>query len=522
MPFSEVLRLLNAPTPHVITTTTTTTCNTCNTAGNITTTIGNMFGSSNSSSRISSHPHPHHPGNAAKKLRGTLSAASVGPRTPGSNSKTAPPSTSRSLAPPPPTPPSPAALAPLSPRRVGSIRTPRAFAPLLTDVRRVSWRRKGSGKWGGGNDAKGKANGKETDDRATSAAAFFSSPAATPTNSSSSSSFTRPARLNPWGGGTPGGKPSRLSRTRTMFSSTFTKLSPRAAISSRPAVPAFNARVNGGGNASTAALPTTPSPGSPAAAPPSPAGSSPFDKEKGLDASPADVSAEPSTTPRTSRQELLGLGAAAVANRRGSKLRFPLKLGGDSSDDGEDAEKAGKGEGNQDEADDLKISRQPSRESIMSSSSAFFASDTESEHGDERGQRKGDRSRAKEEEKNETKKKKRGHHSAADKDKGGGLSKLNGGHTEQEEEEGETTEVPLREQEEEEIVALSSYLASARRGWPWMGQDVLWAEYVALNGHHRCVKNFCVDLVLILTPFLSNLLLFWCTFVGDARLCDIP
>lgn len=48
-------------------------------------------------------------------------------------------------------------------------------------------------------------------------------------------------------------------------------------------------------------------------------------------------------------------------------------------------------------------------------------------------------------------------------------------------------EVPLREREEEEIVALSSYLACAGRGWPWAGKDVLWAEYVSLNGHHRCV-----------------------------------
>eukprot|EP00752_Nemacystus_decipiens_P009086 g8113.t1 len=498
MPFSEVLRLLNAPTPHVITTTTA---------------AGGMFSNSDTNSingSVSSHPPPHHPGNAAKKLRGTLSAAAVGPRTPGSNSKTAPPSTSRSMAAPPPTPPSPAALAPLSPRRVGSMRTPRAFAPLLTDVRRVSWRRKVSGKWGGGKEANdngnGRGNGKATDDGPVSAG-FFSSPTVTPTKPASSSSFTRAARLNPWGGGTPGGKPSRVRRARTMFSSTFARLSPRAAVSPRPAVPAFISAGNGGGNASTAALPTTPSPASPAAAPPSPTGSSPFDKAKGSDASPADVSPVPSastittarcppssspTTPRTGRQELLDLGAAAAAYRRISKLRFPLELDGESDKDrglvGEDAGKEVGGE--QNKVDDVSISKQPSRESALFSSSAFFPSDTERDDQaeDEGGQRRGDVGRAKET------KKGHGRTLALDKDKVSGSSKLDNGHREQPQHEVQVEvevekEVPLREQEEEEIVALSSYLASARRGWPWTDQDVLWAEYVALNGHHRWVRS---------------------------------
>lgn len=230
-----------------------------------------------------------------------------------------------------------------------------------------------------------------------------------------------------------------------------------------------------------------------------------------MDASPAGVSPVPSTTPRTGRrQELLGPGAAAVASRRGSKLRFPLELERQSDNsDGvlvdEHAEKAGEGEGegegDQDKADDFKMSRQASRESIMSSSAAFFPSDTENEHEneDEGGQRKGEEGHAKEEEK---KKQQRPRPLAADKDTAAGPSKLNSGHGEQPqqgEDEGVEKEVPLREQEEEEIVALSSYLASARRGWPWVDQNVLWAEYVTLNGHHRCVLISCVDFVLILT-----------------------
>ena len=42
------------------------------------------------------------------------------------------------------------------------------------------------------------------------------------------------------------------------------------------------------------------------------------------------------------------------------------------------------------------------------------------------------------------------------------------------------------EAEEDEVVSLSTYLACSGRQWLWAGKDILWAEYVSLNGHHRC------------------------------------
>lgn len=42
------------------------------------------------------------------------------------------------------------------------------------------------------------------------------------------------------------------------------------------------------------------------------------------------------------------------------------------------------------------------------------------------------------------------------------------------------------EHEEDEVISLSRYLACADRGWPWKGKDIIWAEYVALDGRHRC------------------------------------
>ncbi|CAM9702245.1 unnamed protein product, partial [Hapterophycus canaliculatus] len=56
------------------------------------------------------------------------------------------------------------------------------------------------------------------------------------------------------------------------------------------------------------------------------------------------------------------------------------------------------------------------------------------------------------------------------------------------------------EREEDEIVALSSYLACAGRGWPWDGQDVLWAEYVSLNGLHRWIRAESCRHALLLVP----------------------
>lgn len=40
-------------------------------------------------------------------------------------------------------------------------------------------------------------------------------------------------------------------------------------------------------------------------------------------------------------------------------------------------------------------------------------------------------------------------------------------------------------QYDEEALSLSRYLACSDRGWPWAGKDIVWAEYVSLNGHHR-------------------------------------
>lgn len=33
---------------------------------------------------------------------------------------------------------------------------------------------------------------------------------------------------------------------------------------------------------------------------------------------------------------------------------------------------------------------------------------------------------------------------------------------------------------------LAQYLKADDRGWPWAGREVIWADYVTLNGHHRC------------------------------------
>ncbi|CAN0485035.1 unnamed protein product, partial [Laminaria digitata] len=45
------------------------------------------------------------------------------------------------------------------------------------------------------------------------------------------------------------------------------------------------------------------------------------------------------------------------------------------------------------------------------------------------------------------------------------------------------------EEEEDEVVSLSTYLACSGRQWPWAGKDILWAEYVSLNGHHRWIRS---------------------------------
>lgn len=44
------------------------------------------------------------------------------------------------------------------------------------------------------------------------------------------------------------------------------------------------------------------------------------------------------------------------------------------------------------------------------------------------------------------------------------------------------------EERTDDAAFLSRYLACSDRGWPWAGKDIIWAEYVSLNGHHRCVR----------------------------------
>lgn len=124
------------------------------------------------------------------------------------------------------------------------------------------------------------------------------------------------------------------------------------------------------------------------------------------------------------------------------------------------------------------------------SSPAFFASDAE--HEDEGGHAE---EGTEQEEGQGEEDKQRGRPSAADEDEVARSCTLSRGQSDhgtcrrQQGPQQVDTEVPIPEQEEEEIVALASYLASARRDcdWPWMGRDVLWAEYISLNGHHRCV-----------------------------------
>ncbi len=517
LPFSEVLRLLNASTPHVIKTT--------SAAGNAATGSGSTGGSS--------HPHPPHPGKSAKKMRRLLSAASVGPRTPGSNTRTAPPSASRSVSlahPAPSTPRSPETsfspvARPSSPRRytAATISNREMLPPPLTDVRRVSWRpRLSSGKK---RKDKDKAQERGQGEQPVSASGnFFSaspSPAATPTNGFSSSSFMRAPSLNPWGGGTPGGKPGRLTRTRSMFSSTLGRLSPRVTVSSimspRPRMFVagnsnlhFSATSSSSPRLASPAPPSTPS--RTAATPPSPTGSSPLEKGSSVSASDgtpgsaaqnAAVRCLSSPSPNCTtlgREELLGLGAAAAAVRqggRGSNLRFSYDLErGDCGLGDGDVE-----EDDEEKGEERKTKRQSSRASRMSSSSsAFFPTDTEDGDEHQHGARAGakhERSCPQEEQDDEDEQKateeQLRHRSSPQRavDNEGGVGKgARGGEQEQEQDQApEMQPLDQREEEEEEIVALARYLACAGRGWPWTGKNVKWAEYVSLNGHHRYVGS---------------------------------
>lgn len=47
------------------------------------------------------------------------------------------------------------------------------------------------------------------------------------------------------------------------------------------------------------------------------------------------------------------------------------------------------------------------------------------------------------------------------------------------------SESELEEMAEADSPELSDYLSSTDRGWPWAGRDVIWADYITLNGHHR-------------------------------------
>ncbi|CAM9887581.1 unnamed protein product [Ectocarpus sp. 13 AM-2016] len=485
LPSSRDLRLLKKPPiAHVLTNTTATAT---------TAEIDSMFSGNLSSGGTNSNPSSNSTSQAKQeygletvptKLGGAaLSASAVGPRSPDSSNGqfTAPPSTNRSTARAPSTPPSPAALGtvslttrPYSPRRSMSIRTPRALAPLLTDVRRVSWRLKSS--------RRSSVGGGGRKDRAKDglSSGFFSSspsPSATPRNASSQKRAT--GSLNPWGGGTPGGKPSRMmSRTRSMINNTFGRMSLRVpVISPRSVVPETQTETETETDA-------TCMPPSPAAAPPSPATASPL----------GEVSLE-----IPCREQCLS-GAVGGGEAAG---RCALHVGGGDKeyDDGED--------NNESSA----LLRKPPMGSSMTSSSAFFPPDTASDDDQAQGDCDGDGDRWVEARGRRTEASEEGkqHHLAGVRAAGGvgkegelptatvsarqdTFSEQSGG------------EVPLmdREEEEEEIVALSSYLACARgRGWPWSGKNILWAEYVSLNGHHRWVRaEHCRHALLLVRGWL--------------------
>ncbi|CAM9924755.1 unnamed protein product [Scytosiphon promiscuus] len=542
LPFSEVLRLLNAPTPHVITTTAPSTT---------TTTVGSMFGSS-SNSGSPARPQPLHPGNVTKILvRGSLSSAPVGPRTPGSGNGqyTAPPSTNRSRAPAASTPPSPAALAPLtplarpgSPLRLGSsTKMPRGIAPLLTDLRRKSWRRKLSRRWGGGGGGGGSKKERARDrinkdsKTCTGAVSFFSSTDVTPTNAHVSSFASKqPASMEPWGGDTPGEKPSRIHRTRSMINSTLGRISPRGMLSPW-AAGALEAKEF---NAIPAVPPPPATPQSPAAAPPSPAGASP--SEAALDARPrSPISCTtidnlaklfPRESPSEQRDPTHLGGGAGAAVRRGSKLRYSLSLPQSNGWYGAEDEES-EDEGSE---EDYSVTRQLSRETMTSSSSAFFPSDSEDDFvkAGEENEDEEDEDEDEEEHEDEDEDEEEHHtrHLGRPFDRrnetnttsaaGAGADNqlLFGPLTpprNQNQEKGalrrkqsDVAEEPPMEQEEDEIVALSSYLAVAERGWPWTGQDVLWAEYVSLNGQHRWIRSESCRHALLLVPGTLYLLEF--------------
>ncbi|CAM9586668.1 unnamed protein product, partial [Ectocarpus sp. 4 AP-2014] len=479
------LRLLKPPIAHVFTTTTTT-------ATATTAKIDSMFsgnlssGGTNSNTSSNSRSQAKQEcgfGTVPRKLGGAaLSAPAVGPRSPGSSNGqyTAPPSTNRSTVRAPSTPPSPAALGtvspttrPYSPRRSISIRTPRSLAPLLTDVRRVSWRLKSSRR-----SSVGGGGRKDRTKDGLSSGFFCSSPSpsATPRNASSQKRAT--GSLNPWGGGTPGGKPSRMmSRTRSMISNTFGRMSLRVpVISPRSVVPETETETE----TETGA---TCMPPSPAAAPPSPATASPL--------------GEVSPEIQCREQRLLTVGGGEAAGC----CALDMGGGGKEYDDGED------------ENESSALLRKPPMGSSMTSSSAFFPPDSETDDDQAQGDRDGDGDGWVEARNRRTEASEKGkqHHLAGGRAAGGAgkgaelptatVSARKGTFSEQ-----TGGEVLLldREEEEEEIVALSSYLACARgRGWPWSGKDILWAEYVSLNGHHRWVRaEHCRHALLLVRGWL--------------------
>lgn len=139
--------------------------------------------------------------------------------------------------------------------------------------------------------------------------------------------------------------------------------------------------------------------------------------------------------------------------------------------------------------------RQPPMGSSMTSSSAFFPPDTASDDDQAQGDCDGDgdgdgwvEARDRRTEASEKGKQHRlaGGRAAGGTGKGAELPTATVSARQDTFSEQSGGEVPRLDREEEEIVALSSYLACARgRGWPWSGKDILWAEYVSLNGHHR-------------------------------------
>ncbi|CBJ32680.1 hypothetical protein Esi_0355_0028 [Ectocarpus siliculosus] len=262
-----------------------------------------------------------------------------------------------------------------------------------------------------------------------------------------------------------------MRRTRSMINNTFGRMSLRVpVISPRSVVPETETETD-----------ATCMPPSPAAAPPSPATASP----------PGEVSPEIPCR----EQRLLGtVGGGEAAGC------CALHMGGGDKEYDDDDESSA-------------LLRQPPMGSSMTSSSAFFPPDTASDDDQAQGDCDGDgdgwvdaRDRRTEASEKGNKHDLAGVRAAGGAGTGAELLTATVSARQDTFSEQSGGEVPRldREEEEEEIVALSSYLACARgRGWPWSGKDILWAEYVSLNGHHRWVRaEHCRHALLLVRGWL--------------------